>query len=152
MILDIWEIKAKVYFFTNAGVWEVQNLKDRSNVILVGTGSKCLSTNIGFIACTDNYVIEYCKYYSSAYMFTNAINPVQAATSLANLRILRSHLGYRLRKQVVRNYNYLRAQLEQRGHKVFGNPCAVLPLYVGNEIVCRLISRIMMDKGTLDLM
>jgi hypothetical protein len=30
------------------------------------------------------------KYVSTTYMFTNAINPVQAATSLANLRILRS--------------------------------------------------------------
>ena len=33
------------------GNWEVQNLKDRSNVIMIGTGSKCLSTNIGFAAC-----------------------------------------------------------------------------------------------------
>lgn len=34
-------------------------------------------------------------------MFTNAINPVQAATSLANLRILRSELGRSLRAKVV---------------------------------------------------
>lgn len=33
------------------------------------------------------------------------------------------------------------------GRKVFGNPCAILPLFVGNEIICRLVSRIMMDKG-----
>jgi glycine C-acetyltransferase len=72
------------------GVWEIQDLQDRSNVIMIGTGSKCLSTNIGFAACEDWRVIEYLKYYSTAYMFTNAINPVQAATSLANLRILRS--------------------------------------------------------------
>jgi glycine C-acetyltransferase len=56
----------------------------------MGTGSKCLSTNIGFVGCDDPKVIEYLKYYSTAYMFTNAINPVQAATSLANLSILRS--------------------------------------------------------------
>ncbi len=41
-------------------------------------------------------------------MFTNAINPVQAATSLANLRILRSELGRKLRVQVIQNYHYLR--------------------------------------------
>lgn len=72
------------------GFWEVQGLTDLSNVLLLGTGSKCLSTNIGFVGCNDTRVIEYLKYYSTAYMFTNAINPVQAATSLANLRILRS--------------------------------------------------------------
>lgn len=41
------------------------------------------------------------KYYSTAYMFTNAINPVQAATSLANLSILRSEHGRLLRKKVI---------------------------------------------------
>lgn len=75
---------------TGKGFWEVQGLKDRSNVLLVGTGSKCLSTNIGFVGCEDPKVIEVLKYVSSAYMYTNAINPVQASTSLANLRILRS--------------------------------------------------------------
>lgn len=72
------------------GNWEVQELEDLSNVILIGTGSKTLSTNIGFVGCNTPHIIEYLKYYSTAYMFTNAINPVQAATSLANLRILRS--------------------------------------------------------------
>ena len=129
------------------GNWEVQGLKDRSNVILIGTGSKTLSTNIGFVGCDDPNVIEYLKYFSTAYMFTNAINPVQAATSLANLRILRSELGKQLRKKVLQNYTYLRDKLESKGHKIFGNPCPILPLYVGNEVVCRLVARIMMDQG-----
>jgi glycine C-acetyltransferase len=77
----------------------------------MGTGSKTLSTNIGFVGCDDNNVIEYLKIFSTAYMFTNAINPVQAATSLANLRILRSEHGSRLRKQVLQNYTYLRSKL-----------------------------------------
>ncbi len=80
-------------------------------------------------------------------MFTNAINPVQAATSLSNLRILRSGLGDLKRKQVLENYDYLRSELEKRGHKIFGQRCPILPLYVGNEVVCRLVSRIMMDNG-----
>lgn len=92
-------------------MFEVQGLKDLSNVLLVGTGSKCLSTNIGFVGCNDVRVTEYLKYFSSAYMFTNAINPVQAATSLANLRILKSGLGKQLRHKVVENYHYLRAEL-----------------------------------------
>lgn len=131
------------------GNWEVQNLKDRSNVILVGTGSKSLSTNIGFVGCDDPNVIEYLKYFSTAYMFTNAINPVQAATCLANLRILKSEQGKLLRKKVIQNYVYLRDKLESKGYKVYGNPCPILPLYVGNEVVCKLVTRIMMDQGVL---
>jgi glycine C-acetyltransferase len=93
------------------GTWELQGLKDKSNVILLGTGSKTLSTNIGFIGCDDPNVIEYLKIYSTAYMFTNAINPIQTATSLANLRILNSELGKQLRKKVIENYKYLRTNL-----------------------------------------
>ena len=36
-------------------------------------------------------------------LLSNAINPVQAATSLANLRILRSELGKQLRRKVMQN-------------------------------------------------
>lgn len=133
------------------GCWEIQKLTDLSNVILLGTGSKCLSTNIGFVGCDDPNVIEYLKYYSTAYMFTNAINPVQAATSLANLHILRTEHGRQLRKKVMENYNYLRTKLESKGHKIFGNPCPILPLYIGNEVVSRLVSRIMMDNGKLSV-
>ncbi len=93
------------------GVWELQGLEDKSNCIFIGTGSKCLSTNIGFVGCDYSNVLEYFKYFSTAYMFTNAINPVQAATSLSNLRIIRSELGAQKRKQVLENYDYLRAKL-----------------------------------------
>ena len=105
-------LNGKGIFINNIGNWEVQQLKDRSNVILIGTGSKCLSTNIGFVACNETNVIEYLKYFSTAYMFTNAINPVQAATSYSNLKILRSELGRQKRKQVMDNYKYLRTKLE----------------------------------------
>jgi len=71
------------------GVWEEQNI-DRSNVILVGTGSKTSSINFGFIGCQDKAVPDYMKYFSPAYMFTNAINPVQANSAIATLRIIRS--------------------------------------------------------------
>lgn len=39
------------------GCWEIQKLEDLSNVILIGTGSKCLSTNIGFVGCNNVKVI-----------------------------------------------------------------------------------------------
>ena len=93
------------------GMWEVQNLKDRSNVIMIGTGSKCLSTNIGFAACDDPKVIEYLKIESSTYKYTNALTPIQAATSLSNLRILNSELGKQKRRRVLENYKYLRTKL-----------------------------------------
>ena len=81
-------------------------------------------------------------------MFTNAINPVQAATSLANLGILRSEQGRQLRIKVLENYHYLKGELKKNGRTVFGNPCAILPVFIGNEVVSRLVARLMMDMGT----
>lgn len=65
------------------GCWEIQGLKDLSNVVLMGGGSKCLSTNLGWVGCTNRAVIEYMKVHCTAYMFTNAVNPVQCATALS---------------------------------------------------------------------
>ena len=39
------------------GCWQIQKLKDLSNVLLIGTGSKCLSTNIGFVGCNSPKVV-----------------------------------------------------------------------------------------------
>jgi glycine C-acetyltransferase len=51
-------------------------MQDFSNVICVSSGSKCLSTNLGFVGCNSRAVIEYLKIHCTAYMFTNAVNPI----------------------------------------------------------------------------
>jgi glycine C-acetyltransferase len=68
---------------TGKGVWELLGLEDFSNVLLMGGGSKCLSTNLGFVGCNNRNVIEFMKSHSTAFIFTNAVNPIQCATALA---------------------------------------------------------------------
>ena len=41
----------------------------------------------------------------------------------------------------------MRGELEARGHTIIGNACAIMPVFIGNEVISRLVSRIMMDKG-----
>lgn len=60
---------------TGKGTWEGV-VTDMSNVLIMGGGSKCLSTNLGFIGCNSKSVIEYMKVHCTAYMFTNAVNPI----------------------------------------------------------------------------
>jgi len=112
----------------------------------VGTGSKTLSINFGFVGVTDKLVIEYLKYYSTAYMFTNAINPVQANSALAALRIVRSQEGKQLRTKVISNSTYLRTKLASLGHTALGRISAFVCVRVGKEIIARLIVRILMDN------
>ena len=132
---------------TGKGAWEAQGLSDFSNVIMCGTGSKTLSTNIGFIGSRDKKLIEMMRYMSNSYLNATTINPVQAATSLAQLNILRNSEGVERRQKVVENYKYIRGVLESKGHTIIGNPCAIMPVFIGNEVISRLVSRIMMDKG-----
>jgi len=131
------------------GFMEVQGLKDRSNVILLGAGSKVLCTNVGWVGCHDEDVIEYLRYFSSPYMFSNAISPIQAAGALYNLRLVRSPTGLALRKKVMDNILYLRKKLNSLGYKVTGNPSPIVPLLVGGEIKCRLVARIMLNRGVI---
>ena len=67
---------------------------------MCGTGSKTLSTNIGFIGAKDKKLIELMRYMSNSYSNATCINPVQAATSLAQLNILRNKEGAERRKKV----------------------------------------------------
>ncbi|CAD8074028.1 unnamed protein product [Paramecium sonneborni] len=132
---------------TGKGVFEIQGLQDFSNVLLMSGGSKCLSTNVGWVACNSFEVIDYLKFFSSAYMFTNSVNPVQCATALAQLRILNSEVGVRLRTQVLQNYHYMKKELNSRNYKILGYPSPILPLLIGDELTCRIVTRLMLDEG-----
>ena len=125
----------------------MQGLSDFSNVIMCGTGSKTLSTNIGFVGSKDKKLIDLIRHMTDSFSNATCINPVQAATSLAQLNILRNREGVERRQKVTENYNYMKKVLESKGHTIIGNPCAIMPVFIGNQIISRLVSRIMMDKG-----
>lgn len=131
------------------GTWEIQNLQDRSNVILMATGSKSFSTNIGWAGCNDPNVIDYLKVYSPSYMFVNSISPIQAATAMENLRMIRSEEGKVIRKKVLELSKYMRGKLQMKGYKILGFPSPIVPLVIGNEILCRLTVRILLDEGVV---
>lgn len=99
------------------------------------------------IAINDSHTLEYLKYFTSAYMFTNSINPIQCATALAQLRILKSERGTRLRTKILENYFYMKKKVNELGFEVIGQPSAICPVLIKNEIVNRLLTRLMLDEG-----
>jgi glycine C-acetyltransferase len=54
-----------------------------------------------------------------------------------------------LRKKVLENNYYLKNKLKDLGYKCIGNPSPILPVFVGGELQCKLVSRAMMDEGRL---
>jgi glycine C-acetyltransferase len=128
---------------------EVQKLTDLSNVLLSGSGSKVLGTNIGFVGCKDIKVLEYMRYFSPPYMFSNVVAPPQCAGALHNLRIVRSPKGEELRKKVMDNAIYLRKKLNEKGFDCLGSPSPLVVVMLGDELINRLVSRLMLDKGVI---
>jgi len=131
------------------GALENQNITDMSNVIVMGSGSKSLSSNIGFVGCNDEKVIEFMRYFSPPYMFSNVVAPPQCAVALHNLRIIRSEEGERLREKVMNNAIYLRKELTSKGYECIGNPSPIVILLTGDELVSRIVSRLMLNCGVV---
>lgn len=124
----------------------LQNAMDSADII-IGSFSKTFASNGGFIAVKTRAAAEYLKYYSATHTFSNALSPVQAATVLTALKIVRSEEGRVLRRKLMDNILYLRAELSRAGLEVLGDPSPIVPVSLGLEGVGRFASRHLMARG-----
>lgn len=115
--------------------------------IIIGSFSKTFASNGGFIAVRDKATAEYLKYYSATHTFSNALSPVQAATVLTALDIVRSEEGRALRRKLMDNILYLRAEMTRAGLETLGDPSPIVPVRLGLEGVGRFASRHLMALG-----
>ncbi|WP_345890908.1 aminotransferase class I/II-fold pyridoxal phosphate-dependent enzyme [Devosia oryzisoli] len=118
----------------------LQNMLDGADII-IGSFSKTFASNGGFIAVRDRAAAEYLKYYSATHTFSNALSPVQAATVLAALEIVRSDEGRELRRKLMDNVLYLRAEMNKAGLETLGDPSPIVPVNLGLEGVGRYAAR-----------
>jgi 7-keto-8-aminopelargonate synthetase-like enzyme len=123
-----------------------QNAIDAADII-IGSFSKTFASNGGFIAVRDRAAAEYLKYYSATHTFSNALSPVQAATVLCALNIVRSEEGRLLRRKLMDNILHLRAEMTRAGLEVLGDPSPIVPVSLGLEGVGRFASRQLMAMG-----
>lgn len=124
----------------------LQNMMDAADII-IGSFSKTFGSNGGFIAVKTKAAAEYLKYYSATHTFSNALSPVQAASVLAALNIVRSEEGRTLRRKLMDNILYLRAQMTKAGLETLGDPSPIVPVRLGLEGVGRFASRNLMALG-----
>jgi len=124
----------------------LQNMMDAADII-IGSFSKTFGSNGGFIAVKSRATAEYLKYYSATHTFSNALSPVQAASVLAALNIVRSEEGRALRRKLMDNILYLRAEMNRAGLETLGDPSPIVPVRLGLEGVGRFASRHLMALG-----
>ncbi|MEO8685631.1 MAG: aminotransferase class I/II-fold pyridoxal phosphate-dependent enzyme [Devosia sp.] len=124
----------------------LQNMLDAADIV-IGSFSKTFASNGGFIAVKDRATAEYLKYFSATHTFSNALSPVQAATVLAALEIVRSEEGKALRRKLMDNILYLRAEMAKAGLETLGDPSPIVPVRIGTEAMGRFASRHLAAMG-----
>lgn len=124
----------------------LQNMLDGADII-IGSFSKTFASNGGFIAVRDRATAEYLKYYSATHTFSNALSPVQAASVLAALNIVRSEEGRMLRRKLMDNILYLRSEMTRMGLETLGDPSPIVPVRLGLEGVGRFAARQLSQLG-----
>lgn len=116
-----------------------QNMTGKIDLVM-GSFSKTFASNGGFVACNSAAVREYLRYFGSSGTFSNALSPVQCATVLKALEIVRSEEGANLRAELMRNSLYLRGALGSEGLEVLGDPSAIVSIKIDDEAFARVVS------------
>lgn len=116
---------------------------------VVGSFSKVFATTGGFLASRWRQCTLSVQAYGQANTFSNQLGPVQAATALAALRIVRSEEGDALRRGVLSASRRLREALSGRGLTCLGKPSALIPVLTGTEQAGRQIAKQLAEAGIL---
>jgi 7-keto-8-aminopelargonate synthetase-like enzyme len=116
--------------------------------VLMGSFSKTFAATGGFIA-GDRPVVDYLRVYTTSFVFSNAISPVQSAAALECCKIAFSAEGQQLRSRLKDNVLALRSAMQAAGCRVEGTPSPVVPVFVGAEREARLTAREIAHQGLL---
>lgn len=117
--------------------------------LVMGSFSKTFASNGGFVAARTPEVKQFLQIYAGSWMFSNALSPVQAATVLAALQIVRTPEGDALRQKLQAASLAIRDEFAKGGIHCLGEPTAIVPTPVGAEAVGRIASWLAFRKGAL---
>ena len=91
----------------------------------------------GYVAASAT-ICDFIRSFASGFIFTTSLPPAVAAGALASIRHLKSSSAERERHQdrVAR----LRSRLDQAGVAHLPNPSHIVPVMVGDPVLCKQIS------------
>jgi glycine C-acetyltransferase len=126
-----------------------EKIKDFSNVVLLGSGSKSLSNNFGWCVSNKDALPVFMGYFAGSFTFSNALAPAVAANVTYNIDLLMSKEGDERRKRSYENVTYIRKRLTDAGFEVIGDPSPVVIVIIGSELKSRAIANMMYDEGII---
>lgn len=124
------------------GVAEREGVVDMIDII-EGTFAKAYGVMGGYIAASQN-LVDVVRSYAPSFIFTTSLCPVLAAGALASIRHLKSSNVERERHQ--ERAARLKALLKEAGLPVMRSESHIVPVLVGDPVLCKKISDILLDE------
>ena len=129
---------------TGRGTAEYFGLEKEVDII-TGTLGKALGGASGGYVAASREVVDYLEQVSRPQLFSNALPPTVAASSLAAVKILLDE-PERVATLHAR-VKYMREGLKQRGFKPLEGPSAIIPLIVGETQFAIKMSQALLEEG-----
>jgi 5-aminolevulinate synthase len=124
------------------GIAEREGLSHRLTVI-EGTLAKAFGVVGGYIAGSA-VVCDFVRSFASGFIFTTAMPPAVAAGALAAIRHLKNSAAERERHQD--RVATVRRRLDEVGVPHYDNPSHIVPVMVGDPVLCKKISDQLLDR------
>jgi 5-aminolevulinate synthase len=125
-----------------AGVAAREGLAHRLTVI-EGTLAKAFGVVGGYIAASAA-LCDFVRSFSSGFIFSTALPPAVAAGALASIRHLRQSDSERQGQQD--RVAIVRRRLDEIGVPHLDNPSHIVPVMVGDPVLCKRISDLLLDQ------
>jgi 5-aminolevulinate synthase len=125
-----------------AGIAEREGLAHRLTVI-EGTLAKGFGVVGGYIAASTA-LCDFVRSFASGFIFTSALPPGVAAAAAASVKHLKSSTAERQRHQEV--VATVRRRLDAAGLPHLGNPSHIIPVMVGDPVLCKQVSDVLLDQ------
>ncbi|MDV7339247.1 5-aminolevulinate synthase [Terasakiella sp. A23] len=125
-----------------AGVAEREGLMDRLTVIQ-GTMAKGFGVVGGYIA-GSKAMCDFIRSFGQGFIFSTSIPPAVAAGCRASIQYVSQH--NEIREQHQARAKYFRAKLDAVGIPHIDNPSHIIPVMVGDPVLCKQASDMLMEK------
>ncbi|MEM8799822.1 MAG: 5-aminolevulinate synthase [Pseudomonadota bacterium] len=130
-----------LYGRQGGGITDRDSLADRIDII-EGTLAKAYGVMGGYITASKP-IVDVVRSFAPGFIFTTSLSPVLVAGALASVRHLRGSNEERdAQQQAASN---LKASLAAAGLPVMPSPSHIVPLMVGNPVICKAISDQLME-------
>jgi glycine C-acetyltransferase len=126
------------------GSHEFCNVMGRVDII-TGTLGKAMGGASGGFTAGKKEVIDWLRQRSRPYLFSNSLAPAIVNASIKVIDLLKN--GDTLRKQLVKNSQYFRSQMEAAGFTCGGADHAIIPVMLGDAAIATQMANNLLEEG-----